>query len=592
MGRVGRGSESADVQSELNGIALRIDNSPDGGPDSERIVVARYHEILVGETRPLFALLAGAVGLVLAIACANLANLGLTDAILRRREFAVRAALGAGTARLVRQTFVEHLLLAVLGGLSALVLAETLVSVFLAVGPADVPRREQIGVDGATFAFTAVVAVLCGLLFGIAPALRHAGADVREGLQAGPRHGVGRSSGRVMTGLAIAQVALALILTAGAGLFINSLARLVSVEPGFDAESVVTMKLQLPRDRYGDPDAVGRYYDDATRRLIALPGVSAAAYTSHLPFSPSDLNVGYYLPGETGNTERAPAAFEVVDGPYFSVMGIPLLEGRELGPTDRPGSGMNVVVSRAMAAMHWPGRSALGERFTFDDDFAEDRWMTVVGVVDDVLRSGLDDDRAPTVYVARAQFTSVYSIVSGRNGYLAISTVGDPRTQIGDIMAVLRGMDAHVPFADVRTTGERVGESVSAPRFRTVLLTSFAGLAILVAMVGIYGVLAFAVAQRWHEFGIRMALGANRWAIQRHVLARGVRLLAVGVPIGVIGAVMGGRWVEAMLYGVEPADPLTLALGVVAFSGLALAACVVPAMRAAGVSPVSSMRRE
>lgn len=594
VGRLASGRTVDEAQTEVAAIAHRIDTGPEGELDLEDDIDARvvgYHTLMVGDTRPLFALLAGAVALVLAIACANIANLTLTQATNRRQEFAVRRALGAGGFRVAAQTVTEHLVLAAVGGALGLLVAHLAVDLLLAVGPETLPRRQEIVVDRTAFAFAAVVAIVCGTVLGVLPLIRHRAASLSDTLRDGGRHGVSRTGRRVMSSLAVAQVALAVILTVGAGLLLNSFLRLTSVEPGFAEDHALTMQLQLPRSRYSDPAGIGAYYDNIRERLTDLPGITHVAYTSTLPFSGSNIGLSYYLPGDSPDTDKQ-VQLEVVQGDYFQAMGIPLLQGRGFDATDRPDAPIRVVINHTLAELHWPDRSPIGERLTFDDEFPDDRWMTIVGVTDDVLRRGLNDQVRPMVYLDRGQFSSLYSFISGRNGYLVIQTTGDPATRIDMILEGLRSVDPHIPFTEIRTTRELVQGSVAEPRFRTVLIGSFAALAVVVALVGIYGVLAFGVAQREHELGVRMALGADAARVVRHILADGGRLLVIGLPLGILGAILGGRVLEAMLFHITAADPTTLVVASLLFGAMALAASYFPARRAGRLDPVTTLRRE
>jgi putative ABC transport system permease protein len=568
VGRLAPGHTTQEVERQIDAVATAIDASAEGAVDADettRVHVVRYHENVVGDTRPLFWLLAGAVAVVLAIACANIANLTLAQATERRQEFATRIALGAGTVRLAGQTVTEHVVLALIGGGLGFLIAQFATDVLVAIGPVDLPRRHEIGVDGVVFGFTCVLAILCGMVAGTIPVWRHSRMDVCDGLRDGGRAGIGRGGARLMSGLAVFQIALAVVLTIGAGLLLNSFARLSAVQPGFDVDHSLTMQLQLPRSRYGNPTAIARYYDDVRERLMARSRIREVAYTSTLPFSGAGLSLAYFLEGETADAEHESVQLEVVEGDYFEAMGISILAGRSFNETERREGPPNIVINRAMADLHWRGRSPIDQRFTFDSDFSDDHWMTIVGVVDNVLKSSLGDVPGPVAYLTRHQFSNMYSFVSGRNGYLVIQTDANPGDMIEPVLEGLRSVDPHVPFTEIRTARALVASSVTDPRFRSVLIGSFAAVATAVALVGIYGLLAFSVAQRSHEFGVRMALGADAPRVVRHVVRQGGRLVAVGLPLGVVGAVIAGRALEATLYHITAADPATLVAAAAGF---------------------------
>ena len=588
LGRLAPGVELHVAQREMSAIAARIDSGPEGDQDAAGVHLEGYHETYVGGTKKLFAILLGAVALVLAIACANIANLGLTRAAMRQREFAIRAAVGAGRLRLIRQVLAENVLLAVTGAAVGLGVAHGVVRGLLALGPANLPRQHEVGVDAAAMVFAMAIAVLCGLFFGLLPALQGSRFAVNDGWR---DRGPGLRRHRTMKLLVISQIGLSQVLVVAAGLLLNSFLRLSAVTPGFDTDHTLTMQIHLPRAAYDSAERVVSFHRQLAERLATLPGVRNVGLTSHLPFSTSDIHVSYFLDGDVPPVDRS-VHLEVISEDYLSTMGIPLRLGRHFDGSDRPDQPLVALINQRMADMHWPGTSPIGERFTIDDEFADDKWITVIGVVGTVLKEGLDDDQGPLAYLSLPQFRGHYGFVSGRHVFLAIRSAGVPEDMVASARGEIAGLDARVAVTDIRSTRGLVADSAAEPRFRTVLIGSFAGLALLVALVGIYGVMGFVVAQRTQEIGVRMALGASAVGVLQQTLRRGAGLIAIGLALGTVAAFATSRVLSGMLFGVTAEDPVTF-LGVTTFlAAVALGACYLPARRASRVDPMEALRQD
>ncbi len=589
IGRLSADVEISEAQREMSAIARRIDQGLEGDEHAAGVYLETRHESYVGATKRLFAILLGAVAVVLAIACANIANLGLTRAATRQREFAIRAAVGAARFRLIRQLLAENLALALMGAAVGVGIAHAGVRGLLAIGPANLPRQGDIGVDAVVLLFATAIAVACGLIFGLVPALHASRLAVTDGLRdRGPGVSSGIRRNNTLKMLVVAQIGLSQVLVVAAGLLLNSFLRLSAVRPGFGTDHTLTMQIHLPRDGY-NANRVVEFHGLLAERLEALPGVHRAGLTSHLPFSKSDMDVTYFLPGDVPPGDRS-VQLEVISEDYLETMGIPLLLGRHFDSSDRPDKPLVALINQRMAEMHWAGTSPIGRRFTIDDVSADDKWMTVVGVVGTVLKRGLTDDERPLAYLSLPQFHGHYSFVSGRHVYLAVRAAGVPENMVQSVQREIAALDARVAITDIRSTAGLVADSTAEPRFRTILIGSFAVLSLMVALVGIYGVMGFVVAQRRQEMGVRMALGASSAGVLKHVLLGGTRLIVLGVAVGTVVAVVTSRVLSGMLFGITPGDPITFSSVTALLVLVALGACYIPARRASRVDPMGVLR--
>ena len=586
MGRLRPGVSIATAQTEIEGIRTRLEREyPADNADGTGVHLESRQEFVTGDMKPVLLVLLGAVGFVLAIACANLANLMLVRGSGRRREIAVRMALGASRSRLIRQLLTESTLLALLGGLLGIGIAVLGTKLLIEFGPTSLPRKAEIAVDGVTLAFTVAITLLSGLAAGLFPAFRFSRPDLQGDLKGGGQGTARVASHRAQRGLVVVQMALALILLVGAGLLTNSLIRLMTVDPGFDPRNVLTVRIALPADRYTDDGAPTALYDEIIQRVKALPGATNVGAAWMIPFSNYIASTGITIEGQPRPAEERPLITMMpFRGDYFGAMKIRLLDGRLASDADRPDGPAVVVINEGMAKRFWPGESAVGKRFRRGgDDDEEPEWITVVGVVSDVKE---ELDTLPGLQ----GYWPFASEEWARDMALVVRTSGDPLSLASAIRNIVRTVDRDIPIVNTTTMQQMLSDSVSEPRFRTMLVLSFAGVACLLALIGIYGVMAFVVAERTHEIGVRMALGAGEGGVLRHVLGQGLRLTALGISIGLVGAIAATRVIRAMLFGVGVLDPLTYGSVVVALGVIALLACWVPARRASRVEPLVALR--
>jgi predicted permease len=551
---------------------------------------------LVGSVRAPLLILFGAVVLVLLIACANIANLLLARASSRHRELAVRRALGSSRARLVRLLLTESLLLSALGGAAGAIVMGWLLSLLLAIVPGTLPRVQEIHVDARVVAFTAAISLLTALVFGALPALHASRADVGDALKEGSR---GASGGRgwLRSTLVVVEFALALVLLVGAALLIRSFVRVQQVELGFDPANVLTARLWLPQPN--NPDE-GRYssratghqarlatYEEILRRAAALPGVTAAGAADALPLDGSRSAVVFTAEGTEGDDRsRVPTVqYSSATPRYFDVMGIRLLRGRTFGSQDDGRAAPVVVVTGSIARLSWPGQDPVGKRLHLGGPQAKNPWMTVVGVVDDMRTRRIEEEPRPTIYRPLAQR-------SGLNLSIVLKTSADPKRLGPALAAQVRAVDPDLPTFGARTMQDVVATATASRRFSTQLLAAFAVLALVLAAVGIYGVMAFVVGQRTREIGIRIALGAHPGSVVRLVLRQALVLAACGVAAGAVTALLATRVLAGLLFEVRPSDPLTYALIAALLGGTAAVAAWRPARRAASVDPITALRAE
>jgi putative ABC transport system permease protein len=541
--------------------------------------VVSLHESLVGDSRAPMLLTFGAVGCVLLIACANVANLMLARATTRRREFAVRAALGASRRRLLRQLLAESLLLSALGGAAGLLLAWWGVDLLRAAEPPGLPRVAGAGVNTTVALFACGVTLLSGLAFGLAPAWRASRGGPAEALKAGAP----AAGGRLRGVLVVTEVALAFVLLAGAGLLTRSLVRLLNANPGFDPANVLTVPFTLPTQRYGREET-RRFHRELLARVSALPGVSAACVSNSLPGLgtwQNDIAVegrGDINPGEELNVD-----WSIVSEDYFEVMRVPVLRGRTFTAQEARDGSPVVLVDENLARRFWPGGEAVGKHIKYDSATPHE----IVGVVGNVKDFGREAEGRIRIY------TPLGRMNLARGTTLAVRAEGGPAAGLFPAVArEVRGMDRDLPVAGSQTLEEIFARAAAPRRFNATLVGLLAGLALLLAGVGIYGVVSYTVAQRTREFGVRVALGAQRGDVMRLVVGRGLRLILPGVAAGLLAALALTRVMSSLLYGVSAADPLTYALVALLLAAVALLACYVPARRATKVDPVVALRYE
>jgi putative ABC transport system permease protein len=572
------------AQAELNGIAKQLEQAFPTKNIGWGINVIPIHEQVVGEIRPILIVLLAAVAFVLLIACANVANLLLSRAAARQKELALRAALGASRLRLVRQMLTESVLLALMGGLVGVALAYWGIQLLIGFGPDNIPRLSEITIDPRVLGFTFGISLLTGLLFGLIPALQASRPDLNDALKEGSRGSTGGRSGMFRNVFVIAEVSLALVLLIGAGLMIRSFTRLQSVETGFNAESVLTMRAQLPRKKYGEPHQIVDFFKQAQARIAALPGVQAVGAISYLPLTGLASRDSFKIPGQPPPAPGQEPGVEVrvITPTYFRAMGIPLLKGRLLDERDVKESRV-LLINETMAKKYFASQDPVGKQIEISwDGSGPDE---IVGVVGDIREGALEKEPEPAIYWTHARES--YSGMA-----LVVRTAGDATRFQTAIQKEIRAIDPDQPIADVRTMKEVIARSIARPRFNTLLLTIFAGVALVLAAVGLYGVMNYSATQRTHEVGIRMALGATRADIMRLVVGNGMLLTLIGIGLGVAASLGLTRVMASLLFGITATDVPTF-LGVsVVLVAVALIANYIPARRATRVNPVIALRYE
>ncbi|HYP28824.1 MAG TPA: ABC transporter permease [Blastocatellia bacterium] len=558
--------------------------APPEGADMKTIV-RPLKDVIVGETKTPLLILLGAVGLVLLIVCANVANLLLVRAASRTREFAFRFALGASAGRVIRQLLTESLLLGLIGGVTGTTLAYLGVRLLRQL-PAlqQLPRLEEVSVNPTVLAFTAALSVLTGLLFGLAPALRTYQIGLLTGMREGMRGSAGPINRRLNSVLVSAQFALCLVLLIGAGLLLKSFQRMLSVSPGFQPEHVLSMRLALPNNKYANAEQSAQFYESLLERVRSLPGIRSAGVVSYLPFGGNGEADGFIVEGhepESGGV--APnAQIRVVSPGYIQTLEIPLLRGRDFLPSDRADSPLVAMVDETLARRYWADGDAIGKRIRFS---WSDQWMTIVGVTAGVKNRNLRETAEPHLYYPHAQDPS-------RQMYLTVRTAAEPTSATAAIQSEVRALDANLPVWKVQTLTEAVGQTLNNQRLTNTLLTVFALLAVLLAAIGIYGVMSLYVSNRTKEFGIRLALGAQPVVLLRSVLRQGLALALAGVVVGTIIAVALTRMLASLLFEVSATDP-AIFIGVpLLLVAVALLACYIPARRAMRVDPLEALRYE
>jgi putative ABC transport system permease protein len=576
------------AQTEMNAIAKRLGDAYPQTNTNVGIGVIPLQRELVGNVRDALLVFGAAVGLVLLIACANVANLLLARSTSREREMAVRSALGAGRTRLIRQLLVESVLLSALGAVVGLLLAIWGVQGLTGLVRGSLPRLYEVKIDLAALLFTGVTAVLTGLLFGLAPALRLSGMTLASAIAEGGRGAIGGRGDRLRAGLVLAQVALALMLLAGSGLLVKSFRQLQRVDLGFDDSHALAVQVALPGAKYGTPQQRSAFFEALTTRLVAEPGVQTIGLTSDVPLSTSYDYITVAIIGrpQPAAGERTPDAIPTIaDTGYFRALRIPLLEGRMFGPEDRPTSPRVAVVNREFVQRYLRGQPAIGERITFGNPSDSTQWLTIVGIVGTTRLAGVGKDSYPQVFAP-------FSQTPNGSMYVVLRTAGNPLAVVSSVRRDVTAVDPTQPIADIRSMEQRVDDNIAQSRLSSLLVGFFALVALALASIGIYGVISYAVAQRTREIGIRIALGATTGEVLRLVVRQGMTPAILGIALGLAGAFMTTRLMSKLLFGVSPTDPLIFAGVTVVLTAVALVACWLPARRAARVDPVTALRYE
>ena len=582
------------ARSDLTTFASQLRQQfPDQYATDWTFKVTPMNEKVSGRIRPALLVLLGAVGFVLLIACANVANLLLARAASRIKEVAIRSALGASRRDLVRQLLVESVLLAVVGGVLGLGLAWLAVKGVIALQPANVPRIDELRIDGLVMAFTLGMSLFTGLLFGLAPAVQSSRANLQETLKEGGRSATADRSGHALRRvLVVAEVALALTLLTGAGLLIKSLALLQEVDPGFASNNLLTFTVSVPGSRYQSDTARIQYFDRAIEAVRAVPGVTDVGITSTLPFSGNWSTGSFRVEGyqPPPNTPGPWGDQRVVNPSFFTTLKVPLIKGRYFNEQDGTTGNQVVVVDAELVRRYWPNVDPIGKRVTFNDPQRDSvvNWMTVVGVVGHTKHEGLDaEDRVQLYHPYRRG-----GGFAGGQMTFAIRTAGDPNAALAAVRSAIYSVDRDVPLANTSTMETNIDNSMGQRRFAMLLLGLFAAMAAVLASIGIYGVMSYSVTQRAHEIGIRMALGAARRNVLSMVMGQGLLLVGIGVAIGVAGAVALTRLITSQLFGVKPTDPATFTMVAFLLVGVAMLATLVPALRATRVDPIVALRDE
>jgi putative ABC transport system permease protein len=592
VARLKPGVTREQARTEMVGITKRLENQyPEYNTGISADVVG-LQDRLVQNVRPALLLLLGAVSFVLLIACVNVANLLLARAASRGREIAIRTSMGASRWRIVRGLLTESVLIAVTGGALGLLVASAALGPLLHMAEGSVPQIFSVGLDRSVLLFTLVVSVLTGLVFGIVPALRTGKIDLRETLNEGSRGSTtGRGHHRILGALVATEIAVALLLLIGSGLLLRSFSRLQEVSPGFQPDHLLVADLPLSQNAYAKPELRYEFFDRLVERAKTLPGVKSAGAASFLPVSGGGSLIQFNIEGRPPKTphDYVAAGYRTVTPKYMETMGVPLLQGRNIAAGDVEKAPAVVVINASMARTYFPGKNPLGKRMqigaTPDKDVP---YMEIVGVVGDVLQ-GLDTDAKAEMYLPYRQADTVLPVFQLS---VVLRTSGDPRLQAAALRSAVREIDPNQPVVKIRTMEENMATSVTEPRFRTWLIGIFAALALVLAAVGIYGVMSYSVNQRTNEMGIRVTLGAQPNDVFRIVVGEGLRLALIGVGVGLIGALAATRVLRTFLYGVSAIDPVTFAVTAALLILVAVAACYFPARRATRVDPMVALRYE
>jgi putative ABC transport system permease protein len=588
IGRLKPGVTASQAQAEADTIAARLEQQYPDTNTHKGIRVESALAALVGDVRPALLILLGAVACVLLIACANVANLLLARAMTRHKEMAVRSALGASRLRVVRQLLTESVLLSLAGGLLGLVLAVWWSDMLIALGKKDIPRALQVGLDWRVLSFTLGVSVLTGMVFGLVPALHLSKTELTESLKEGRGAGAGARRNRVRGALVVAELAIAVVLLVGAGLLIQSFWRLQHVSSGLQPQNILTFNVTVPEVRYSS-EKQARFFNDLLARINTSPGVQSASAVLPLPLSGDRFSISFQIDGRPVAPKDEPSADVFVAAPnYFRTMGIPFIKGRDFELRDEHTSTPVVIVTESFARQFFPGEDAVGKRIkpgisTWDNDPAPMR--EIVGVVSDIRNRALNTEPKPAYYLPQSQVPFTQMIVVAR-------TANDPHALITGATREVRAIDAEVPVFSVKTMEEYISSSVAAPRFNTTLLAIFAAVALLLTIIGLYGVMSYSVAQRTNEIGIRMALGAQSQDVLGLIVKDGAKMVAIGLALGIGGALALTRLLSTLLFGVTTKDPATFVVIAVLLSIVAMVACYVPAWRATRVDPLEALRCE
>ena len=588
IGRLKPGVSIEQARAEMGSIASSLESQYPDQLEGFGVNLVPLHEQVTGTVRPALLVLLGTVAFVLLIACANVANLLLARAAGREREIAIRTALGASRTRLIRQLLTESALMGIAGGVVGLLVAKWGLSALIALSPEDIPRLDQIGIDGRVLGFTLLISLATGLVFGLVPALQASKPDLNESLkESGRSSTAGVERRRVRSTLVVLEIALSLILLIGAGLMIKSFSRLQKVDLGFNPDRLVSMNIQLSRTKYQGPQSAA-FFRQLIERVESMPGVESAGAISAIFIDALPNSTNFTIEGKPPfpTAEQIETPVDTVTPSYFRTMGIALLRGREFTEQDGLESQPVTIINDTFAQRFWPGEDPIGQRYKFGDSTSDAPWMTVVGVVGDMRRTGLDVDVRCETFLPYTQqrFVGFLSLV--------VRAKSDPRGIANAVRDQVWAIDPNQPVSHIRTMDQLLDGMMAQRRLNMVLFALFGGVALVLAAVGVYGVISYSVTQRTHEIGVRMALGAGRGDVLRMVLKNGMALVLIGIAIGLVAAFGLTRLMSSLLFGVSATDTATFVIisGILSF--VAFAACLVPALRAIKVDPMIALRYE
>jgi putative ABC transport system permease protein len=589
IGRLKSGVTEAQAQAELNTIGSRLEQQYPDTNTHKGIRLVSALVALVGDIRPALLIILGAVAFVLLIACANVANLLLARAMTRHKEMAIRSALGASRLRVVRQLLTESVMLSLAGGALGLLLAIWWSDLLIALGKDDIPRAMQVKLDWRVLGFTLLVSIMTGIIFGLVPAMHSSRTDLTESLKEGGRgSGEGARRNRTRGFLVVTELAIAVVLLVGAGLLIKSLWRLQHVNSGLNAQNVLTFTLALPDVKYPTQKQAD-FYRELISRIGAQPGVQSASAILPLPLSGDRFGISFQIDGRPVEKKDEPSAdFFVVNSGFFRTMGILLLKGRDFNDHDEHKTNPVIIINETFARQFFPGEDPIGKRVkpgltVWEGEKAAMR--EIVGVISDIRNRSLDAEPKPAYFLPQSQMPFNQLVV-------VVKTSGDPRSAINAVTREVGAMDPELAVFNVKTMDEYIASSVAAPRFNTTLLSIFAVVALVLTIVGLYGVMSYSVAQRTGEIGIRMALGAQARDVMGMIVKQGFKLVVCGLAVGFLGAFALMRLISSLLFGVTTKDPITFAVVAALLMVVATLACYVPARRATRVDPLEALRYE
>jgi len=589
IGRLKQGPTIEQAQSDVNTIATRLEQQYPNTNTHKGIFVEPALNALVGDIRPALLILLGAVACVLLIACANVANLLLAKAMSRHKEMAIRSALGASRLRVIRQLLTESVILSLVGGAIGLLLAVWWSDLLIALGKEDIPRAVHVGLDWRVLGFTFGVSLLTGLIFGLVPALQSSNTELTETLKEGGRgSGEGARRNYVRGALVISELAIAVVLLVGAGLLLKSLWRLQTVEAGLKTSNILTFNLALPEIRYSS-EKQSRFYNDLNNRIKALPGVQSVSSIIPLPLSGDRFGISFQIEGRPVDPKDEPSAdFFSAETDYFKTMSIPVLKGRDFNDHDLHSSRPVIIISQEFARQYFPNEDPIGKRIqpgisTYEND--ESTMREIVGVVGDIRNRTLNTPPKPAYYLPQSQ-------IPFNQMTLVVKTTTEPHSLASSVTKEVAAIDKDLPLFNMKTMDEYLSASVATPRFNTTLISIFALVALILTIVGLYGVMSYSVAQRTNEIGIRLALGAQTRDVILLIVKQGLRLILVGLAFGLLGAFALTRVIANLLFGVTAKDPVTFVAVAFVLGVVGLVACYIPALRATRVDPMEALRCE